>query len=178
MVLCIASVNESGRENREGEMGGEGLPSPCDDPAAVDMVAVTTALVELPVSSACTLDRMGCGWGVWRRGEPRTSCPGPHHLYIRRSQGPTNQKGLDAPDQGVLTKGLAQAVGPLREINLTFSPLISTLLLTLYFLLYSFHHIVIHRACVIVTAQLPIESDSYNIPLYLETTNCSFSGLS
>ena len=50
-----------------------------------------------------------------------------------------------------------------REINLTFSPLISTLLLTLYFLVYLFHHILVHRACFIVTAQFPIGSFSYNI---------------
>jgi hypothetical protein len=56
-------------------------------------------------------------------------------------------------------------------------PLISALLLTLYFVLYSIHHGSVHRACFIVTAQLPIESDSYNIPLCFETNYVPFGPL-
>ena len=64
-----------------------------------------------------------------------------------------------------------------REINLTFSPLISTLLLTLYFILYSFHHGSVHRACFIVTARLPIESDSHYTLFCFETNSVTFGPL-
>jgi hypothetical protein len=63
------------------------------------------------------------------------------------------------------------------EINLTFSPLISTLLLTSYFILYSFHHRLVHRACFIVTAQLPIESDSHYTLFCFETNSLTFGPL-
>jgi hypothetical protein len=84
---------------------------------------------------------------------------------------------LDAPDQ-VARGEVDRVVGlSLCEINLTFSPLISTLLLTLYFILYLFHHGSVHRACFIVTAQLPIESDSHYTLFYFETNSVTFGPL-
>jgi hypothetical protein len=107
---------------------------------------------------------------VRRAGRPPT-------LYIAQRQGPTVYKRMDAPDQGT-RQGVGRVVGlaPL-EINLTFSPLISSLLLTLYFTLYSFHHGSVHRACFIITAQLPIESDSHYTLFYFETNSITFGPL-
>jgi hypothetical protein len=107
---------------------------------------------------------------VRRAGRPPT-------LYIAQRQGPIVHERTDAPDQGA-REGVGRAVGlvPL-EINLTFSPLISTLLLTLYFTLYSFHHGSVHRACFIVTAQLPIESDSHYTLFCFETNSVTFGPL-
>jgi hypothetical protein len=74
----------------------------------------------MSVGAVCTINL------VRRAGRPPT-------LYIAQRQGPTVHKRTDAPDQGA-RQGVGRAVGliPL-EINLTFSPLISSLLLTLYF---------------------------------------------
>ena len=63
------------------------------------------------------------------------------------------------------------------EIILTFSPLISTFTFDLILLLYSFHNRSIHRTCFIVTAQLPIESDSHNVPLCFETNSLTLGPL-
>jgi hypothetical protein len=84
---------------------------------------------------------------------------------------------MDAPDQG-MSQGVDQVVGlgP-DEINLTFSPLISILLLILYFILYSFHHGSLHRACFIVTAQLPIESGSHYTLFCFETNSLTLGPL-
>ena len=53
-------------------------------------------------------------------------------------------------------------------------PNILPLDLNFYLLLFSFHHRSVYRACFIVIAQLPIESDSYNIPLCFETDSLIF----
>jgi hypothetical protein len=53
------------------------------------------------------LDRLGlgCRWGDWRRGEPRTSNPGPHlSFYSAVRRGPTNHVGLGASDQDARTR--------------------------------------------------------------------------
>jgi hypothetical protein len=101
----------------------------------------------------------------------------PTSVYIALPQGPTNHIRLDAPDQGA--RGVIdRPLGTIdREINLTFSPLISTLLLTLYFILYSFHHGSANRACFIVAAQLPIESDSHYTLFCFETNSFTFGAL-
>ena len=61
-----------------------------------------------------------------------TSCcvpPAPTSLYRQCNRGPPTRVWLGAPDQGA-SQGSVRAVGLIRvEINPTFSPLISTLLL-------------------------------------------------
>jgi hypothetical protein len=61
--------------------------------------------------------------------------PAPTSVYIALPQGPTNHIWLDALDQGA--RGVIdRPLGAIdREINLTFSPLISTLLFN--FILYT-----------------------------------------
>jgi hypothetical protein len=76
---------------------------------------------------------------------------------------------LGASDQGI-ERGSRRAIGidQVRDQPNILPPYLK-LLFTFYFVLYSFHHGSVHRACFIVTAQLQIESDSYNIPLCFET---------
>jgi hypothetical protein len=47
---------------------------------------------------------LGCRWGDWQRGRPRTLSPGPHLPFIALCDGGTNHVGLDAPDQGARTR--------------------------------------------------------------------------
>lgn len=52
-----------------------------------------------------------CRWGVWRRGEPHTKCPGSHLcLYSAGHRGPPTIKRLSAPDQGAV-KGHVKPLG-------------------------------------------------------------------
>jgi hypothetical protein len=83
--------------------------------------------------------------------------PGPHLLFIGlRDRGPPTRSRLSIPDQDAV-KGSELAVGPIRLRSiLTFSPLISTYLLTLNFdfnsfYFYLFHYRLVYRACFIVT---------------------------
>jgi hypothetical protein len=122
-------------------------------------------------------NRWVCRWG-W--GARRTSClkpSAPTSLYSTGIRGPPTIKGR-APPIRAQSRGRDRAVGLGHgEINPTFSPLISTLLFTLCFILYSFHHGSVHRACFIVTAQLPIESDSHHILFCFETNPVTFGPL-
>jgi hypothetical protein len=63
--------------------------------------ASTAVVAELP--AAPVLPRVGLGfvgWGVWRRGEPRTASRGPHPLFIALCDGgPPTMDWLGAPDR-------------------------------------------------------------------------------
>ena len=118
----------------------------------------------LPMSAALTLDRKGVSVGIVAAINLVSRALAPTSVYIARVT------GAHQPWFGWTPPIRARVRGPFDplglngiEINLTFSPLISTLLLNLYFLVYLCHHILVHRACFIITAQLPIESFSYNI---------------
>jgi hypothetical protein len=128
----------------------------------------------------CTkpLDREGMSVGSVAHDEPREVCRWPPPLYIHAGDwGPQTIVRLSAPDQGA-SQGPFEPLDSIGvETNLTFSPLISTLLLTLYFILYSFHHELVYRACFIVIAQLPIESDSHYTLFYFETNSVTFGPL-
>ena len=121
-------------------------------------------VAEFPVTvSARPRSGRGFRWGAWQHGEPRTACRRPPPLYVAlRDRGPLTILRLGAPIRACI-RGPVGRWAHTGEINLTFSPLISTLLLTLYFLVYLFHHILVHRACFIITTQLPLESYGYNI---------------
>ena len=102
---------------------------------------------------------------------------GPYLFILSRWQGPVNHCELGAPDHGANLRA-RWAVGPTREeINLTFSPLDLNFTFNHVLLFYSFHHKSIRRTCFIVTAQLPIESDSHNITLCFETNSVPFGPL-
>ena len=93
--------------------------------------------------------------------------------YSTARQGPTSLAWAGRPRSGRGSR-FQWAVGPIeREINLTFSPLISSYT----FNFYSFRNRSIHRACFIVTAQLPMESDNHNVPLYFETDSLTLGPL-
>ena len=122
------------------------------------------AAAELPVGLAQNPRSDWCVGGVVVHGQPLNPCPGTPPLYIALATGAHQPWFGWAPPIRARVRGPFDPLGSNGiEINLTFPPLISTLLLTLYFLVYLFHHILVHRACFIVTAQLPIESYSYNI---------------
>jgi hypothetical protein len=74
--------------------------------------ASAAAVVELP--AAPVLPRVGLGfvgWGVRRRGEPRTASRGPHPLFIALCDGgPPTMGWVGAPDQGARTS-------PLRPVD-------------------------------------------------------------
>ena len=68
----------------------------------------------------------GCRWGARRTVNLVLSAADPTTLYRQRHRGPPTMVWLGAPDQGAIM-GSRWVVGPTRvEINLTFSPLIST----------------------------------------------------
>jgi hypothetical protein len=106
--------------------------------------ASVAAVAELPATPV--LPRVGLGfvgWGVHRRGEPRTASRGPHPLFIAPCDGgPPTMDWLGAPDQGARTSPLRPLGRNGREIELTFSLSISpTTLLNLEFLTwYPLHH--------------------------------------
>jgi hypothetical protein len=111
---------------------------------------------------------------VRRPGRP------PHPLYSAATGAHQPEKRSDAPDQGAREGNRSSRwtrSARMLEIILTFSPLISTLLLPLYFILYLFHHRSVYRACFIVTAQLPIESDSHYTLLCFKTNSVTFGPL-
>jgi hypothetical protein len=100
------------------------------------------------------------GWVSWWRaavhGEPRTVCVRPPtSLYCASDRGLPTMRRLGAPDQGAWASGGSSRwtrssgdqpnILPL-DLNFTFN-----------FILYLFHHELIHRACFIVTAWLPID---------------------
>jgi hypothetical protein len=70
--------------------------------------ASAAAVAELP--AAPVLPRVGLGfvgWGVWRRGEPRTASCGPHPLFMALCDGgPPTMDWLGAPNQGARTSPL------------------------------------------------------------------------
>ena len=109
--------------------------------------------MELPVSAALTLDRKGLSVGFVAAINLVSRALAPTSVYIARVTGAHQPWFGCAPPIRARVRGPFDPLGSNgKEINLTFSPLISTLLLTLYFLVYLFHHILVHRACFIVTA--------------------------
>jgi hypothetical protein len=83
--------------------------------------APAAAVAELP--AALVLPRVGLGfvgWGVRRRGEPRTASRGPHPLFIALCDGgPPTMNWLGAPDKGARTSPLRALGRNGREIELT-----------------------------------------------------------
>jgi hypothetical protein len=77
--------------------------------------------------SSAPSGRLGfVGWGVRRRGEPRTASRGPHPLFIALCDGgPPTMDWLGTPDQGARTSPLRPLGRNGREIELTFSLSIS-----------------------------------------------------
>jgi hypothetical protein len=63
------------------------------------------------------------------------------------------------------------------EINPNILPLDLNFSFNFILSLYSFHFGSVHRACFIVTALLPIESDSHNALLCFETNSFTFGPL-
>jgi hypothetical protein len=120
------------RENRERKIPGpefdELEPEAMTMCVCVCVCVVVMVAVVLPVAHANPRSVGDVGGGrlrtinlVRRAGRPPT-------LYIAQRQGPTVHKQTDAPDQSA-REGVGRAVGLVPiEINLTFSPLISTLL--------------------------------------------------
>jgi hypothetical protein len=136
------------------------------------------AMVVLPMTSANPRSDRGVDGASGNIGEPHNRAPAPTSLYSAAIV--AHQHGsVWRPDQGVevLSSRWTRSGTEIIEINLTFSSLISTLLLTLYFVHYSFHHGSVHRACFIIMAQLPIESDIYDILLCFETNSFPFGPL-
>ena len=83
------------------------------------------SVVVLPVAGANPRSDRGVG-GVWLTVNLVRRAAGPPYLYIALRQGPTNQKKVGRPRSGRRSR-VRRAVGLVREeINLTFSPLIST----------------------------------------------------
>ena len=82
-----------------------------DDGSDADGSASMAVAVSLPAAPAPPLDRLGfreCGWGCWRRGEPRYQCPGPSPLFILAlySGGPPTIKGWAPPIRARIKVGL------------------------------------------------------------------------
>ena len=80
-----------------------------------------------PSLQCLPLDRIGLGVGNSGGDEPRTPCPwSPPPLYSTARQGPTSLAWAGRPRSGRGSRA-QWAVGPIGgEINLTFSPLISS----------------------------------------------------
>jgi hypothetical protein len=97
---------------------------------------VVAAVMEHPVGTVLNPDRWVCWWGEWHSGQPRDLCHRPHHcIYSTGDRGPPTRCGWAPPIRArTRSRVRVRAVGLGREeIILTFSPLISTFLLTLYF---------------------------------------------
>jgi hypothetical protein len=159
-----------------------GIPSPFEEePSDIDMVAADSVR-----GSGGGASREHCanpssvgdiGWVTGGAVNIILRAPAPTSLYSTGHKGPPTIRGLDAPDQGASQRA-RQAVGLDRvEINLTFSPVISTFTLNFILSFYLFYFGSAHRACFIVTTLLLIESDSHNTLLCFETNSLTFGPL-
>jgi hypothetical protein len=125
-----------------------------------------------------TLDRKGVS--MRRNGARRTSSrvpPTPTTLYTQVT-GAHQPDKVGRPRSGRV-RGKNGSSRWTRSLNVGDHPNILPLDLnfTLYFILYSFHHGSVYRACFIVTARLPIESDSHYTLFYFETNSITFGPL-
>jgi hypothetical protein len=121
---------------------------------------------------ALALDQLGISMGRLATRSTLYYVPRPPtSLYSAATGAHQTIFWLNAPDHGARGDPVEPLDSTGWEINLTYSPLISTLLLTLYFVLYSFHHRSVHRGCFIITARLPIEWDIHYTLLYFETNS-------
>jgi hypothetical protein len=130
-----------------GERYTVGLPSPLEvDLADLDMARmVMRGRGDGGASHRhCTNpDRWVVWLGEWQlRAISYRVPPAPTTLYIAGDRVPPTSERLGAPDQGAVKRHVEQLGSYVVEINLTFPPLISTLLLTLY--LY-FNHFILDQ---------------------------------